>query len=72
MEDRERLGHELAGVRPKATITRVWSDGSMEYYWELSSGVVTQMSVYWAGDDERTIVGTTRLPPGPMPELPEP
>jgi len=63
--------YELAGIRPKAVIHRFWSDGSYEVFWELEHAGPCCLKMYWAGDADRTVAQTVRLPPGPIPPLPE-
>jgi hypothetical protein len=67
--------YEAFGVRPKAVVFRYYSDGSYEEFWELASGTL-RMNRYVAPAESdghsRVIVNTIRLPPGPIPPLPEP
>ena len=67
--------YETFDVRPKAVVFRYYNDGSYEEFWELPSGTL-RMNRYVAHAQSdglsRVIVNTIRLPPGPIPPLPEP
>jgi hypothetical protein len=67
--------YETFDVRPKAVVFRYYNDGSYEEFWELPSGTL-RMNRYVAHAQSdglsRVIVNTVRVPPGPIPPLPEP
>jgi hypothetical protein len=67
--------YESLGVRPKAVVFRFYSDGSYEEFWELAGGTL-RMNRFVADIQSsglpRVIINIIRLPPGPIPPLPEP